>query len=58
MAAQTDTGTLTYFLNGEPIQGIYKTDTGGLTYFLNGEPLKSIFGTTTTINLGQFFLMF
>jgi len=57
MAAQSDTGNLTYFLNGEPVTGIYRVDTSGITYFLNGEPMLTIFPIELK-SFGQFFLMF
>lgn len=57
MAATQNTGDLTCYLNGEPVNGIYRLDTGGLTYYLNGEPLNTIFPVATK-SLGQFFLMF
>ena len=61
MAAQYDTGNLTYYINGEPIYGINNTtvtDTGKLTYYINGEFFKFIFPQSQMINTGNFFLMF
>ena len=55
MAAVKDTDKLTYYINGEPMNGVYTLDTGKLTYYINGEPLIAVF---PSINLGQFFIMF
>lgn len=58
MAASIDTNNLTYFLNGEPIQGVYFVDTNKLTYFLNGEQMSGVFPASNSLKTGQFFLMF
>lgn len=58
MAAVSDTGTLTYYINGEPVQVVSTLSTGGLIHYVNGEPVLVIFGAAVTVNLGQFFLMF
>lgn len=55
MAAQSDTGNLTYFLNGEPVVGQYRLDTGKLTHFINGEPMATI--SPIIQNFGNFFLI-
>jgi len=60
MAAQNDTGNLTYYINGEPIYGINNTtvtDTGKLTYYINGEFFKYISSSINAIN-NSFFIVF
>lgn len=56
MASKNDTNQLTYYINGEPVVGIYRASvkTGELTYYINGEPLATIFPG----NKGAYFLMF
>lgn len=57
MAVATDTGNLSYFLNGEPIIGSLNNENmGSMTYFLNGEPLLLI--SPVINNFGNFFLLF
>lgn len=60
MAAQSDTGNLTYYLNGDPIKGVYTStvNTGTMTHYINGEFFKFIFPQSQMINTGNFFLMF
>lgn len=57
MAAQSDTGNLTYYINGEPINGIYRVGTSSITYYINGGPMLTIFPIEVK-SFGQFFLMF
>jgi hypothetical protein len=58
MASKNDTNQLTYYIDGEPVIGIYRAGvkTEELTYYINGEPLAAVFPVTG--NKGAYFLMF
>lgn len=52
-------GNETYWIEGQPFQGIRKQNTksGTETYWLNGEPVQELF-PFNNIDTGKFFFLF
>ena len=54
MSADFQTGNLTEWANGQPVDGIYNgaVNTGNLTFWMDGQPYQTIYPLS---NWGDFF---